>query len=123
MFNQLRKRILDWLKLERAVEPWVGGETNNTALPVDEAYTIELLDDNATTYVFVVSALVNCFGINANTALDLATTLDKTGSITIGRMTNSVAVALRNHLESEARDQDFPLRISVRELRDSRNPL
>ena len=121
MFTKLRQRIADWLKLERAVQPWEGGETNNNSLCMKDAYTIEFLDDNKTTYMFVVGALINCFNVDANTALDLATTLDRTGRITVGRMTKSVALGVKDHLETEARERSFPLEVNVRTLLESRN--
>jgi len=106
--SKIKKRVL-----ANPMEPWVGGPICDEALPDDQAYSVELFNDNTTSADFVVSLLCSCFGLQVRAAVNTMIDIHKGQSQKLGRLSQASALDLVRHVRAQAAKYNFPFRCEM----------
>ena len=79
-------------------------------------YSIVYINDNTTTYDFVIWSLVTFFQKTPEAAMRHAVEVDKQGESTVKRgVSHELAETLVDKVEAAAKAQGFPLKVEMRE--------
>lgn len=91
------------------VTPWLGGPINDENIPLEQAYCLEILNDDHTPMEFVIFFLMSCCEMDKESAMKKMLEIHDNGSAKIGHSSQSIMENLAIHLNTEARRLEQPL--------------
>lgn len=86
-----------------------------TEYRMPSSYTVYLLNDDFTTMEFVIELLRTVFFHDEATASHLMLKVHNEGEAAVGRYTKDIAEGKKAKAERLARENEFPLRLEIRE--------
>lgn len=86
---------------------------NDATLPAEEAYRLEILDDDFTPMDFVVDTLMRHMAMDWDSAAEAMTETHTTGSALVGRGRKDVMEVIAQAIVAEARSLGHPLLVSA----------
>ena len=89
------------------------GVEETTSIEVPPEKDVVFYNDDYTTMEFVVEVLVSIFNKSHDDAEQLMTTVHNSGSAVVGTYTYDIAVSKARKAVELAREEGFPLRLSV----------
>lgn len=89
---------------------------NEVEIELSKRYAVVFLNDDVTTFDFVVEVLVRFFSLQEAEAWMFAYTVHTQGRCAIGEYDYATAITRKTMVEAEARDNDFPLRLKVERI-------
>jgi ATP-dependent Clp protease adaptor protein ClpS len=109
-FDKMKDQLLEWLNLKPdMIAPWTGGPLNDKSVPFEQAYCIELLNDDFTPMEFVVLVVMTYFEMDKESAIQLMLEVHTNGFAKIGHSSREIMESFAVHLNAEARRREYPL--------------
>lgn len=89
-------------------------ETHDTQLPVEPPpYLVIYLNDQITTFTFVIESLIRFFDYGIDEADAMATIIDATGRCAVATLPHGIAEQRAQQVEAAARAEGYPLRLII----------
>ncbi len=91
-------------------------ERSNTRRKTPDLYEVVLLNDDFTTFEFVIYVLIKVFGLGPEDAVELTSKVHNEGAGAVGRYALEEATEKVKTVHALANTQGFPLRCRIRLL-------
>ena len=101
---------MEWLSPKsNMVATWLGGSINDENIPLEQAYCIEVLNDDHTPMEFVIFVLMSCCEMDKESAMKKMLEIHDSGFAIIGHSSQNIMENFAIHLNTEARRLEHPL--------------